>query len=310
MRHTLGGRRRSRRVRSVADLVGNTPMVRVRRVTAGLPAGVEVYAKLEYFNPGGSVSDRAALRMMRDAQAEGRLGSGKILLDRASGDTGTAYSMLGAAMDIPVHLVVPANVDTPRKTISLAFGTHILDSDADAGSAGAVAKTKALVAADAATDRRYFHADQFGNPANPRAHYLTTAPEIWEATRGRVTHLVAGLGTTGTLMGTGRRLKLYNPDVTVIAVEPDVVSHGFEGPGQVPTAAQPQIFRKSEIDALECVEATQGWAMAGRLAREEGLLVGYSAGAAMVAALRVAQTLTQGVVVAVFPDHAEAQQDA
>jgi S-sulfo-L-cysteine synthase (O-acetyl-L-serine-dependent) len=309
VQHTLAGRRRSRRVRSVADLVGNTPIVRVRRVTQDLPTGVEVYAKLEYFNPGGSVADRAALRMMRDAQAEGRLEVGKVLLDRASGDTGTAYSMLGAAMDVPVHLVVPADVTTTRKTMSQAFGTRIIDSDADAGSAGAVAKVSALVAKDAAGARRYFHADQFGNPANPRAHYLTTAPEIWEATGGRVTHVVAGLGTTGTLMGTGRRLKLYNPAVQVIAVEPEVVSYGFEGPGQVPAVAKPPIYHPSEIDALERVDADAGWEMTERLAREEGLLVGYSAGAAMVAALRVAQGLEQGVIVAVFPDHAEGHRD-
>ena len=309
MQHTLAQRRRSRRVRSVADLVGNTPLVRIRRVCKGIPAGVEIYAKLECFNPGGSVADRAALRLIRDAQAEGRLDASKVLLDRASGDIGTAYAMLGAALGVPVHVVVPADIRTPRRTISEAFGATIIDSAPGAGTAGAIAKARKLVADDARGARKYFHADQFGNPQNPRAHYLTTAPEIWEATRGRVTHLVAGLGTTGTLMGTGRRLKVYNPDVQVVGVEPDIVSAGFEAPGQVPEAAVPPIYDEAEMDALLRVDAAAGLEMTDRLARQEGLLVGYSAGAAMVAALEVAAGLTQGVIVVVFPDHAEVHRD-
>lgn len=301
MRHTLAQRRRSRRVKSVSELVGNTPLVRLRRVTRDLPAAVEVYAKLEYFNPGGSVSDRAALRMMQDAISEGRLGQGKTLLDRASVDTGVAYSMFGAEFHVPVHLVVRADTSKPGRRISEVFGTKLID--ADPRNDGPSEMARDLVARDAAGKRRYFYADQYTNPANPRAHYQTTAPELWEATGGRITHLVAGLGTTGTLMGTGRRLRLLNPAVKAVAVQPEGAPEPRAADGAGNAGAP--IYDESEVDALVRVSDADGRDMTQRLAREEGLLVGYGAGAAMVAALEVAKGLSHGVLVVVFPDHAD-----
>jgi cysteine synthase B len=286
----------------VADLVGNTPLVRLWSVTRDLSPAVEIYAKLEYFNPGGSVKDRSALQMMRNALAEGDLGDGEVLLDSTSGNTGVAYSMLGAALGVPIHLVMPQNVSSPRKAISRAFGTKISFSDPLESSDGAIVKAQEM---KETAEEQFFYADQYGNLGNPTAHYQTTGPEIWEATRGRVTHFVSGVGTTGTIMGTGRRLKLYNAAVQIVAVEPDDAFHGLEGLKHLPSSLVPAIYEKDDIDALERVETEEGWDMTERLAREEGLLVGYSAGAAMVAALRVGAPLEQGVIVAIFPDHAD-----
>lgn len=305
-RHTLAPRRRSIRVRSVADLVGNTPLVRIRNITRHLPPEVKIYAKLEYFNPGGSVKDRAALQMLRDAHAQGKLADGKELIDSTSGNTGVAYSMLGAALGEKVNLVMPSNVSQARKDISEAFGTNIIYSDPLESSDGAIRMAKSLVKQDQETgENKYFYPDQYANPGNPRGHFRTTAPEIWKATRGEVTHFIAGLGTSGTIMGTGRRLKLYNPDIQIIGVEPDDSFHGLEGLKHMPSSIVPPIYNAEELDDLLRIDTDAGWDMTEQLAREEGMLVGYSAGAALSAALQVAEKLTRGTIVTLFPDHAD-----
>ena len=306
MKHVLGERRRCRRVRSVADLVGNTPLVRIRNITRGLPSGVTVYGKLEYFNPGGSVMDRSADQIMRDAIRSGELGHDRVLIDSTSGNTGVAYSMLGAAMGFDVHLVMPSSVSLPRKRIALAFGAKLIDSDPLERSDGAIRMAKKIVELDRSSESpRYFYPDQHANPSNPKAHFRTTAPEIWKATRGQVTHFVAGLGTTGTIMGTGRRLKILNPDIKVVGVQPDDALHGLEGLKHMDSSIVPPIYAADELDELVSVDTDAGREMTERLATEEGLLVGHSAGAAMVAALQVAGSLETGVLVALFPDHAD-----
>ncbi len=306
MKHVLAHRRSSRRVRSIVDLIGNTPLVRVRAIERGLPDGVELFAKLEYFNPGGSVKDRAAWQMIRDAIADGRLTRDKILIDSTSGNTGVAYAMIGAALGYRIHLVMPSNVSQARKDIAEAFGTHIIYSDPLEQSDGAIRLVRQIVEEDQkSSNPRYFYPDQYSNTSNPRAHYLTTGPELWEATAGRITHFVAGLGTTGTLMGTGRRLRIYNPDIKIIGVEPDDAFHGLEGLKHMASSIVPPIYRPEELDALVRVTTEAGWSMTERLAREEGLFVGQSSGAALAAALDLARTLERGVVVALLPDHAD-----
>ncbi len=306
MRHTLASRRRSRRVSSVAELVGNTPLVRIRNIARDLPEGVQILAKLEYFNPGGSVKDRAALRMMRTAINDKRLTRQKTLIDSTSGNTGVAYSMLGAALGYDIHLVMPENVSQARKDISEGFGTHIIYSDPLESSDGAIRQAKDIVTQDKESGKQqYFYPDQYANPGNPGAHYRSTAPEIWEATRGTLTHFIAGLGTSGTIMGTGRRLKIYNPDIQIVGVEPDDSFHGLEGLKHMPSSIVPAIYNADELDELRRIDTDEGWDMTERLAREEGLLVGYSAGAAMVAALQIGRTLTRGTLVTIFPDHAD-----
>lgn len=306
MKHVLAHRRSSRRVRSIVDLIGNTPLVRVRAIERGLPDGVELFAKLEYFNPGGSVKDRAAWQMIRDAIADGRLTRDKILIDSTSGNTGVAYAMIGAALGYRIHLVMPSNVSQARKDIAEAFGTHIIYSDPLEQSDGAIRLVRQIVEEDQkSSNPRYFYPDQYSNTSNPRAHYLTTGPELWEATAGRITHFVAGLGTTGTIMGTGRRLRIYNPDIKIIGVEPDDAFHGLEGLKHMASSIVPPIYRPEELDALVRVTTEAGWSMTERLAREEGLFVGQSSGAALAAALDLARTLERGVVVALLPDHAD-----
>ncbi len=306
MKHVLAHRRSSRRVRSIVDLIGNTPLVRVRAIERGLPDGVELFAKLEYFNPGGSVKDRAAWQMIRDAIADGRLTRDKILIDSTSGNTGVAYAMIGAALGYRIHLVMPSNVSQARKDIAEAFGTHIIYSDPLEQSDGAIRLVRQIVEEDQkSSNPRYFYPDQYSNTSNPRAHYLTTGPELWEATAGRITHFVAGLGTTGTIMGPGRRLRIYNPDIKIIGVEPDDAFHGLEGLKHMASSIVPPIYRPEELDALVRVTTEAGWSMTERLAREEGLFVGQSSGAALAAALDLARTLERGVVVALLPDHAD-----
>ncbi|MBH23085.1 MAG: cysteine synthase [Myxococcales bacterium] len=296
----------STRVRSAVELIGNTPLVRLRSITRDLPPKVEVYAKLEYFNPGGSVKDRAAWQMVRDAIADGRLTDDKTLIDSTSGNTGVAYAMIGAALGLSVSLVMPENVSQARKDIARAYGTHIIFSDPMESSDGAIRLVRQLVAEDKASGaNRYFYPNQYANPGNPKAHYLTTAPEIWEQTGGRVTHFVTGLGTSGTIMGTGRRLKAYNPDIQVIGAQPTDSFHGLEGWKHMESSIQPQIFHPGELDDMLYIDTDDGWDMTERLAREEGIFVGHSGGGSLVAALEVASQLEEGVVVTLFPDHAD-----
>jgi len=294
----------SPRATTVVELVGGTPLVRIRRIAP--PAGVRIFAKLEYFNPGGSVKDRPALQMVLDALADGRLTPQKTLIDSTSGNTGVAYSWIGAAMGFSVALVMPANVSIARKRITAAFGARIIYSDPMEGSDGAIRKVRRLVEEE---PDRYFYPDQYSNESNPRAHYLSTGQEIWKQTGGQVTHFVCGIGTGGTVMGTGRRLREHRRDIRVIAVEPAEALHGLEGLKHMPSSIVPSIYREAELDEKLSVGTEEGWEMADRLLAEEGLLVGRSAGAAMVGAMRVAQGLAAegqtGTIVTLFPDRAD-----
>ncbi len=293
-------------ISSILDKIGNTPLVRIREVGNDLPqvkAGkVRIYAKVEYFNPGGSVKDRPALRMIREGQRSGQLGAGKVILDSTSGNTGVAYAMVGAALGIPVELVMPENVSRQRKQIVDIFGAKVVYSSPMEGSDGAIRLAKKLLQE---SPEKYFMPDQYNNEFNPRAHYDTTGEEIWRQTDGKVTHFVATIGTGGTVMGTGRRLKAYNQKIQVTAVEPDNALHGLEGLKHMASSIVPGIYKEGELDGKIPMETEPAYEMAERLAREEGLIVGHSSGAAMLAALKVAEKLNEGVVVTIFPDHGD-----
>ncbi len=279
--------------------VGNTPLFPLQRITRDIAPQVQVYAKAEWFNPGGSVKDRPALNILRTALANGDLGNGKRLLDSTSGNMGIAYATLGAAFGIPVTLALPANVSPERIKILRALGAELLLTDPLEGVDGAIAKAHEL--AETQPDK-YFYANQYDNVANWQAHYLSTGPEIWDQTAGMVTHFVAGLGTSGTLTGVTRYLHEINPDIESIAVQPSASFHGLEGLKHMATAKRPGIYDPHMHDRVVPVETEDAHEMVRRLAREEGLFVGVSSGAAAVAALQVAAELDSGVVVTVFPD--------
>lgn len=278
---------RSRRLGSVADAVGNTPLVRLSRVAASAPS-VEVYVKLEFANPGGSVKDRPALRMMQDAIADGRLTSDKILIDATSGNTGVAYSLIGAALGYRVQLVLPANVTKARKDITQAFGTELIYSDPMEGTDGAIRLVRKLVEEH---PDRYFYPDQYSNPSNPRAHYDGTAVEILDALGDRLTHFVTGLGTSGTMMGTTRRLHEHTRKITCVAAQPAESLHGLEGLKHMASSIVPAIYDPDLPDEHMAVSTEDGWDMADRVAAEEGLHVGHSTGANIFAAVKVAERL-------------------
>jgi cysteine synthase B len=286
----------------LASAIGNTPLLRLTRIAA-LPPRVALYVKAEWFNPGGSVKDRPALAIVRDAEARGLLGHGRTLIDSTSGNTGIAYAMLGAARGFHVKLVVPGNLGEARLALLRHYGAELIFSDPLEGSDGALELVQRLVAADPG---RHFYADQYNNPANWRAHFLTTAVEIWEQTRGQVTHLVAGVGTGGTLTGTARRLRELAAQrgraLHAIEVQPDAPFHGLEGLKHMPTAIVPGVYDPALAERVITPSAETAYAMARRLAREEGLLVGVSAAAAVSAALDVARELTEGALVAILPD--------
>ncbi len=284
---------------SLADLVGNTPLLRLRRLTAHLPETVEVYAKAEWFNPSGSVKDRPALNIIQTAEAEGRLTPEKTLLDSTSGNMGIAYATLGASLGYRVRLVIPENASPERLAILRALGAEFTLSSPLEGSDGAIREARALAAAE---PDKFFYANQYNNPANWEAHYYSTGPEIIDQTEGRVTHWVTGLGTSGTFTGTTRALKDFNPAIRAIAFQPDSPFHGLEGLKHMESAIVPGIYDATLADENLAVSTEAAHAMTRRLAREEGLFVGSSAGAAAVAALRVAETLTEGTVVTLFPD--------
>jgi S-sulfo-L-cysteine synthase (O-acetyl-L-serine-dependent) len=296
---------RSRRIESVLDAVGNTPLVRLRKVAREVP-DVEVWVKLEFANPGGSVKDRPALRMMQDALEDGRLTPDKILIDSTSGNTGVAYSLFGAALGVRVRLVMPSNVSKARKDIALSFGTDIVYSDPMEGSDGAIRLVRDLVARE---PERYFYPDQYSNPSNWRAHYDGTGEEILQALGDRITHFVAGLGTTGTMMGCARRLKEHARRVECVAVEPAEALHGLEGLKHLASSLVPPIYDPRVPDRTLAVRTEDGWDMADRLAREEGLHAGHSSGANVFAALEVAQELKKsgrsGCVVAILCDRGD-----
>lgn len=279
--------------------VGNTPLLRLRRVAAHLPPGVQVYAKAEWFNPGGSVKDRPALNILRSAICDGALDGGKRLLDSTSGNMGIAYATFGAALGIPVTLALPANASPERIAILRALGAELILTDPLEGSDGAIRVARRLAQEQPG---RYFYANQYDNPANWQAHYFGSGPEIVHQTAGKVTHFVAGLGTSGTLTGVGRYLREYNPAVRLVAVQPDGPFHGLEGLKHMPTAIRPGIFDAGLPDDTLAVETESAHEMTRRLARADGLFVGVSAGAAAVAAIRVAEQLDRGVVVTIFPD--------
>lgn len=284
---------------SLADLVGNTPLIRLRRVGASLPDAVELYAKAEWFNPGGSVKDRPALNILRTAEATGQLTPEKTLLDSTSGNMGIAYATLAGALGYQVRLVIPENASPERLKILRALGATFTLSSPLEGSDGAIREARALAAAQPDT---FFYANQYDNPANWQAHYQTTGPEIIEQTDRRVTHFIAGLGTSGTMMGTGRALKEFNPDIRLIAFQPDSAFHGLEGLKHMPTAILPDIYNPKLADENLEIGTEEAYRLTRRLAREEGLFVGISSGAAAAAALRVAEKLKSGVIVTLFPD--------
>jgi S-sulfo-L-cysteine synthase (O-acetyl-L-serine-dependent) len=289
----------------VIDAVGNTPMLRLHAVTRDLP-DVEVWLKLELANPGGSVKDRPALRMITDAMADGRLTKDKILVDSTSGNTGVAYSLFGAALGLRVRLVMPSNVSKARKDIARSFGTEIIYSDPMEGSDGAIRLVRELVAKE---PERYFYPDQYSNPSNWRAHYDGTGAEILDAVGDRLTHFVAGLGTTGTMMGCTRRIKDHPRKVECIAVEPADALHGLEGLKHLASSLVPAIYDPKVPDRILPITTEDGWDMADRLAREEGLHVGHSSGANVYAALRVAAEAQKsgrgGCVVAIVCDRGD-----
>ena len=290
-----------KRAASVFDLIGNTPLIRLRKFEAGLD-GVELYGKAEWFNPGGSVKDRPASNMVTEGLKSGALRPGKTLLDATSGNTGIAYAMIGASEGFPVKLCVPSNVTVERKRLLHAYGAELIFTDPMDGSDGAIREARRQVAAN---PDAYFYPDQYNNDANWGAHYLTTGPEILAQTDGRITHFVAGLGTSGTFMGTGRRLREANPKITLISFQPDSPLHGLEGLKHMETAIVPGIYDPGLADTDMRVSTEDAYTMVKRLAREEGLLVGISGGAALAAALKVARTARNAVIVTVFPDSAD-----
>jgi cysteine synthase B len=286
---------------SVLDLIGRTPLVRLRHFERETP-GVELYAKAEWQNPGGSVKDRAAARMIADGEASGALGPGLTIVDATSGNTGIAYAMIGASRGYPVKLYLPDNASPERKLILRAFGAELVLTDPLEGTDGAIREVRKMVAAE---PQRYFYPDQYSNDSNWRAHFDTTGPEIIEQTGGRLTHFVAGLGTSGTFMGAGRALRRFNPAIRLVSFQPDSPFHGLEGLKHMASAMVPKIYDATLADENMSITTEDAHRMVRRLAREEGLLVGISSGAALVASLQVACRIGQGVLVTVFPDGAE-----
>ncbi len=297
----------SRRLgQSIAERIGNTPLLRLNRISHHL-RGTQILAKAEWYNPGGSVKDRAAVSIVHEARRSGALASGRRLLDSTSGNTGIAYAMLGAAEGFHVTLCMPSNVSPERKNILRAYGAEVIYTDPGEGSDGAIVKARELYAQH---PERYFYADQYSNDANWRAHYRGTATEIWDQTDGLVTHFVAMLGTSGTFVGTSRRLKVLNPDIQCISLQPDSPFHGIEGAKHMESAIVPRIYDATVADDNLEISTEAAHETMRRLAREEGSLVGISAGAATVGCLEIARRLEQrgiydAVIVTVFPDGGE-----
>ncbi len=288
------------RSKSVLQLIGNTPLLSFRRISETV-APVEVYAKAEWYNPGGSIKDRAALSMILDGERRGLLTKDKTIVDATSGNTGIAYAMIAAERGYHVKLALPKNASPERKQCLLAYGAELMLTDPTGGTDGAQRFVKSIVEAN---PDRYFYPDQYNNDANWKAHYETTAMEIWRQTEGRITHFVTGLGTSGTFMGVTRRLKELNPSITCISMQPDGPLHGLEGLKHMPTALVPGIYHPEVADEQITVATEDAQQMVLRLAREAGLLVGVSSGANLFAAMTVAAKLKQGVIVTIFCDSA------
>ena len=289
---------------NLLGMIGNTPLIRMERIARDLP-GIEIYGKAEFFNPGGSVKDRAALNMILDGERTGKLTHDKILLDSTSGNTGIAYAMIGAYKGYKVKLCLPKNASMERMHVLRAYGAELVFTPGDEATDGAIRRVHEIVAGDT---EKYFYPDQYSNPANPAAHYATTAPEIWRQTNGTITHFVAGLGTTGTFVGTTRRLKELNPAIRCISFQPDSGFHGLEGLKHLATAIVPRIYDPNLADEDLAVRTEDAHQLVRRLAREEGILGGVSSGAALWACMDVARRLPAGeraVIVTIFPDSGE-----
>ncbi len=284
---------------SILNKIGNTPLIKISKITSGLNPDVEIYAKAEWFNPGGSVKDRAALNMILEGERNGNLTHDKIIIDATSGNTGIAYSMIAAVKGYKVKLALPANASSERKKILEAYGAELILTNPLESTDGAQQVIKEIYESE---KEKYFYPDQYNNPANWQAHYKTTAIEIWNQTNGKVTHFVAGLGTTGTFVGTARRLKELNPEIKTISFQPDSPLHGLEGLKHLPTALVPGIYdEKLSNDSIE-VSTEESYEMVKRLAKEEGLFVGVSSGAALAASIKAAQQIESGIIVTIFPD--------
>jgi len=290
----------SQRENGIIHRVGNTPLIYLTNLSAEV-APVEIYAKAEWFNPGGSVKDRAALNIILDGEKSGQLTPDKIILDATSGNTGIAYAMLGANLGYKVKLAIPKNSGKIFQQILRSCGAELVLTDPQSGSDGAIREAQRIFAED---PDRYFYADQYNNRANWLAHYETTGPEIIRQTEGRITHFVAGLGTSGTFTGTGLRLKEFNDEIQLISVQPDSPFHGLEGLKHMETAIVPGFYQPDLADENRAVSTEEAQTMVKRLASEEGLLVGISSGAALAVALKVAKEIASGVIVTIFPDSA------
>jgi cysteine synthase B len=285
---------------SVLDYVGNTPLIRLKGLESEIGrSGVELHAKAEWFNPGGSVKDRAALLIVEDGERAGLLTQGKTILESTSGNTGIALAMIGAARGYKVDIVMPSNASEERKQIIGSYGARIIYSSPLEGTDGAQRLAHCLCSEN---PNKYFYSNQYGNDSNWRAHYEGTGVEVYSQTRGRITHFVAGVGTGGTIMGTGRRLKEYNPDIKVIAVEPAESLHGIEGLKHMATSIKPAIYDEDFPDAKVSVPTDEAHKWVHRMAKEHGLFIGLSGGAAILGALEVARKLGSGVVVTILPD--------
>ncbi len=292
---------RTRRMHDITEAVGRTPLVRLRSIGKEVPQ-VELYLKLEYRNPGGSVKDRPALQMIRDAIADGRLTKDKVLIDATSGNTGVAYAIFGAALGYQVALVMPSNVSQARKDITKAFGTELIYSDPMEGSDGAIHHCRELVQK---TPDRFFYPDQYSNASNPKAHYLGTGQEIVEQVGERITHFITGLGTTGTFMGVSRRLREHRAGIGCIGIEPQEALHGLEGLKHMQSSIVPPIYDATSPDEILQVGTEAGWDMADRLAAEEGLHVGHSTGANVHGALTLAHRIGKGCIVTIACDRGD-----
>ena len=284
---------------NILDTIGKTPLLRLNNITSHINKHVEIYAKLERYNPGGSVKDRAALQMIKDAEESGLLTKDKIILDSTSGNTGIAYAMIAAVKGYKAKIVLPKNASIERKKIISAFGAEIVYSSPFEGSDGAIRLAKEIYNKNS---DKYYLPDQYNNPSNWKAHYLTTGPEVLEQTKGRITHFVASVGTSGTIMGTGRALKEFNPNIKIIAIQPDDAMHGIEGLKHMESSIVPGIYDKNFPDETIYVNTDRAYDMVKKIITIEGLPVGHSSGAAMVGALQAAENLKEGVIVIIFPD--------
>lgn len=286
---------------TILEAIGNTPLVRIRELGKEFK-NVEIYAKLEFMNPGGSVKDRPAYRMISEAIRSGKLTRDQVIMDPTSGNTGIAYAMIGAALGYQVELVVPDNVSPARKAMALGFGAKLTFSSGMEGSDGAIRLARKLKEEN---PEKYFMPDQYNNSLNPQAHYDTTGVEIWNQTSGRVTHFITGIGTSGTLMGTARRLKDFNPKIQAYAVEPDHALHGLEGLKHMATSIVPGIYHEEQLDGKFPIETDPAWDLTEQIARKEGMFVGHSSGANLLGALKLAREIQEGVIVTIFCDGGE-----